>query len=90
METDNVFGHLLSPALLTLNDDGDIGVKIVDESGRAKFIEVELLRSDAQGVWVAGLPSQAEIIAIGQGFVVDGQLVDTVPAESIAGAAAQL
>jgi multidrug efflux system membrane fusion protein len=90
METDDVFGHLLSPALLTLNDDGDIGVKIVDESRRAKFIEVELLRSDAQGVWVAGLPAQAEIIAIGQGFVVDGQLVDTVPAESIAGAAAEL
>ena len=76
--------------MLTLNDDGDIGVKIVDESRRAKFIEVELLRSDAQGVWVAGLPAQAEIIAIGQGFVVDGQLVDTVPAESIAGAAAEL
>ncbi len=90
MATEEVFGHLLSPALLTLDDEGTIGVKIVDESSRALFIPVEILRSDTQGVWVSGLPGTADIIAIGQGFVVDGQLVEGVPADGITGSAAQL
>ncbi|MGD8322974.1 MAG: efflux RND transporter periplasmic adaptor subunit [Gammaproteobacteria bacterium] len=90
LATEQVYGHLLSPALLTLDDAGTIGVKIVDESSRAKFVPVEILRSDTQGVWVAGLPTSAEIIAIGQGFVVDGQLVEGVPADGITGSAAQL
>jgi multidrug efflux system membrane fusion protein len=88
--TDEIKGHLLSPALLTLDDEGTIGVKIVDAASKAKFIPVEILRSEAEGVWVTGLPEAAEIIAIGQGFVVDGQLVDSVPADGITGSAAQL
>ena len=88
--TEEIYGHLLSPALLTLDDEGTIGVKIVDAANKAKFMAVEILRSDAEGVWVTGLPESAEIIAIGQGFVVDGQLVDGVPADGITGSAAQL
>lgn len=90
MATEEVFGHLLSPALLTLDDAGTIGVKIVDESNRAQFIAIEILRSDAAGIWVAGLPATVDIIAIGQGFVVDGQIVEGVPADGITGSAAQL
>lgn len=90
LATDEVYGHLLSPALLTLDDDGTIGVKIVDDGRRAKFVPVEILRSDAQGIWVAGLPASVDIIAIGQGFVVDGQIVEAVPADGITGSAAQL
>jgi len=88
--TDQITGHLLSPALLTLDDEGTIGVKIVDAGSRARFVPVEILRSEAEGIWVTGLPEAAEIIAIGQGFVVDGQLVEGVPADGIAGSAAQL
>jgi multidrug efflux system membrane fusion protein len=84
--TDRIFGHLLSPALLALDDEGTIGVKIVDADSKAQFIPVELLRSAPEGVWVTGLPEEVEIIAIGQGFVVDGQLVDGVPADSVGGA----
>lgn len=90
MSTEEVFGHLLSPALLTLDDAGTIGVKIVDESSRAQFVPIEILRSDAQGVWVAGLAPVVEIIAIGQAFVVDGQIVDRVPADVITGSTAKL
>jgi hypothetical protein len=39
---------------------------------------------------VAGLPEATDIIAIGQGFVVDGQLVEAVPADGITGSTAQL
>ena len=51
---------------------------------------IEILRSDAQGVWVAGLPSVVEIISVGQAFVVDGQIVDRVPADALMRSAAPL
>ncbi len=86
--TDRIFGHLLSPALIALDDEGTIGVKIVDADSKAQFIPVEILRSAPEGVWVTGLPEEVEIIAIGQGFVVDGQLVDGVPADGVSGASA--
>jgi multidrug efflux system membrane fusion protein len=86
--TDRIFGHLLSPALIALDDEGTIGVKIVDADSKAQFMPVEILRSAPEGVWVTGLPEEVEIIAIGQGFVVDGQLVDGVPADGVSGASA--
>jgi len=33
------------------------------------------LRDDIRGVWLAGLPDEADIIIIGQEYVVDGVLV---------------
>lgn len=88
--TDRIYGHLLSPAILALDDEGTIGVKIVDEARKVRFIPVEILRSAPDGVWVTGLPDEAEIIAIGQGFVVDGQLVESVPSEGFGTDAAAL
>jgi multidrug efflux system membrane fusion protein len=66
----------ISPALLALDDAGDIGVKIVDDEQRVQFVNVDVVRSDADTVWIAGLPSPATIITRGQGFVTDGQRVE--------------
>ena len=82
LATETVRGHLLSPALLALDDSGSIGVKIVDKDSRAHFVRVEMLRSADAGIWVTGLPDEATVIAIGQGFVTDGQLVNAVPADA--------
>jgi multidrug efflux system membrane fusion protein len=35
--------------------------------------------SSSDGVWIAGLPHNATIITVGQGFVNAGSLVDSVP-----------
>jgi len=81
LRTDDTSGHRVSPALLTLDDFGAIGVKIVDEANRVKFVPVEILRSTAEGIWITGLPDQVRIISVGQGFVTDGQLVEPVPSD---------
>jgi len=39
------------------------------------FTPVELLRDEADGVWVDGLPEQAEVIITGQDFVTTGVAV---------------
>jgi multidrug efflux system membrane fusion protein len=74
-------GHFLSPAALTLDDDGRIGVRTVDDADRVRFHPVALERTQMDGVWVSGLPEQARIITQGQGFVSDGEAVEPVLAE---------
>jgi len=73
---DGAKAHLLPQSALTLNDDGDLGVRTVDENSTAQFANLTLLRDTAQGVWVAGLPDTANVITIGQEYVTDGVSVE--------------
>ncbi len=75
IEAGEIEAHTLSAALLTLADDGTIGVKAVDEFNRVRFYEVTLEGSSDDGVTVTGLPDVATIISVGQGFVTEGQSV---------------
>ncbi len=67
--------HFLSPALLSLNDVGKVGVKSVDTGNYVQFHPIELVRTEANGVWVSGMPPQAQVITQGQGFVITGEMV---------------
>ncbi|MEO3413880.1 efflux RND transporter periplasmic adaptor subunit [Roseovarius sp. CAU 1744] len=69
---DGTSAHLLPQSALTLNDHGDLGVRLVTEELTAKFTPVTLLRDTINGVWLAGLPERADVIIIGQEFVSDG------------------
>jgi membrane fusion protein, multidrug efflux system len=71
--------HFLSPALLSLDDSGTIGVKTVDEHNKVRFHEVEIIRSATDGIWVTGMPDDALVIVIGQGFAAVGETVRPVP-----------
>jgi multidrug efflux system membrane fusion protein len=63
--------HLLPVSAMTLNDQGVLGVRIHD-NGVARFAPVAMLRDTVDGVWLAGLPDQVEVIIVGQEFVTDG------------------
>jgi multidrug efflux system membrane fusion protein len=69
--------HLVPQAALTLNDAGELGVRVV-EDGRARFIAAGVLREERQGLWLSGLPEEAAIIYTGQEFVSDGRRVEAV------------
>lgn len=64
--------HLLPGSVLTLNDEGTLGVRIVDENSTAQFTPVRVLRDTQDGIWLTGLPDEADVIVIGQEFVTDG------------------
>ncbi|HAT86198.1 MAG TPA: hypothetical protein DCS30_09805, partial [Rhizobiales bacterium] len=70
--------HLMSPAHLTLSDDGTIGVMRL-EGKKAAFTPLTTFTSAKNGVWVSGLPSEVTLIVVGQEYVKDGQLVDAIP-----------
>ncbi len=70
--------HKISPSILALNDEGQIGVKMVDESDTVRFVPVDILMDTAEFMWVEGLSDKAHLITVGQDFVIDGQHVKPV------------
>lgn len=64
--------HILPQSALTLNDDGVLGVRAVDDDNMVTFHPVELLRDTPQGVWLGGLPEELNVIVLGQDFVIAG------------------
>ncbi|ESR26824.1 efflux RND transporter periplasmic adaptor subunit [Lutibaculum baratangense] len=67
--------HFVSPAILSLGTDGTLGLKTVGEDGAVAFHPVEVVRAQTDGIWVSGLPDEARIVTIGQGFVQAGDEV---------------
>jgi multidrug efflux system membrane fusion protein len=75
LKTGEVKAHFVSPAILALDEAGELGVKSVDENGKAAFHRVEILHAETDGVWIGGLPDRLQLISTGQGFVRQGESV---------------
>lgn len=73
---DTMPAYKVSPALLSLNDAGVMGLKIVDENSIVRFHTIEILKSEREGLWLGGLPQSMDLITVGQGFVRDGDKVE--------------
>lgn len=67
-----------SPGFLTLNDQGKVGVKLVNAENRVEFAPAEIISQGPDGVWLTGLPAEAVAITVGQEFVGIGQRVEPV------------
>lgn len=71
IQADGETAHLLPQSALTLDDTGQLGVRLVSE-GRANFAPVGVLRDTQDGIWITGLAETADVIVVGQEFVTDG------------------
>ena len=67
--------HRVSPAILTLTDDGTIGVKTLGPDNRVRFRPIQIIGDSIDGVWLIGLPERVILITVGQEFVAEGQIV---------------
>ncbi len=67
--------HLVTPAILALDDNGAVGLNLVEDDGRVTFRPVQILGDGPQGVWLGGLPEKATAIVVGQDFVRAGDKV---------------
>ena len=77
IKIDKVKAHKISPSILLLNDDGRLGIRIVDSNSNVEFAEITILEDSIEGLWVTNIPDRVEIIIQGQGLVEDGQKVLT-------------
>ncbi|MBB3995347.1 multidrug efflux system membrane fusion protein [Sulfitobacter undariae] len=77
--SDGAKAHLVPQSALTLDDEGALGLRLVDADNIVKFNAVEIVRDTPEGVWVTGLPQQATVIVVGQEYVVEGvQVIPTL------------
>ena len=68
--------HKLPQSALTLDNSGRLGVRVVNDDQTAGFVPVVMLRDTAEGVWLGGLPEEANVIVVGQDFVTAGVPVE--------------
>lgn len=74
----------ITPAVMALDEQGNLGVKTVMQN-IVHFVPIDILKSDSEGVWLAGLGEKADVITLGHGFVRDGDTVEVVLDDSQAG-----
>ncbi|MCC5808233.1 MAG: efflux RND transporter periplasmic adaptor subunit [Opitutales bacterium] len=79
VEAERVAAHAVSPAHVSIADDGRFGVKYVDEDDRVRFIEADIVRSTPDALYLGGLPETIRLITVGQGFAMEGDRVDALP-----------
>lgn len=82
LPTERVRAHRLSPSVLTLSDEGVVGVKTVDADRMVVFHPVHMIADTPEGIWLGGLPDEVTVIIVGQEYVRAGQRVRPVPEEA--------
>lgn len=70
--------HKVTPALLTLNDEGRLGVRYLDVGSVVRFAEANVLDDDQDGVWISGLPDDVLLLVEGQDYVREGLTAEPV------------
>jgi len=76
LPVETVTAHRVSPALGRLDEQGRLGVHVLDDEDRIAFLPVEVVRARGDGVWITGLPERVRIVTISQGSLAPGQQVD--------------
>lgn len=74
VDVGNIRAHLVPQSVLTLDTDGQLGIRTV-EDGIVAFYPIEIVRDTREGSWVTGLPEVADVITLGQEYVQAGQQV---------------
>ena len=68
-------GHLVNASTISLDKQGRLQVKAIDDDNKVVAYVVDIVRTDADKIWLSGLPKQLNLITLGQDFVVAGQTV---------------
>ena len=73
---ENQLANLVPLSILRLDDAGDLGIRIVGDTGTVEFININLIQDTEKGAWISGLPKKSRIITVGQDYVTDGEKVE--------------
>ena len=69
--------HKISPSVLSLGDDGDIGIKVLNQDNEVIFKEIVIIEDTSDYMLISGLEDKENIITIGQQYVSSGDKVET-------------
>ena len=68
--------HKIPPSILTLQDDGTVGVKAVDDDDKVIFYPTKTIKDTIDGMWVSGLPEKVKLIVSGQEYISIGEKIN--------------
>lgn len=71
------------PSWVTLADDGEIGIRIVDGDSKVAFVPIRILAQEQDGFWITGPAKGDRIITLGQEYVVAGEAVEATLDERV-------
>ncbi len=75
-----LMAHRIPSSALTLDDNGAIGVKLIDRNGEISFHNIAIVGDDTNqlnpGIWVTGLSGTVTLVTVGQEIVFPGQIVN--------------
>jgi len=81
IQSDFVEAQHIPSKILSLDENGAVGVRYIDYDDRVHFAEVNMIDEDSNGIWVTGLPAQTRIIIEGQDFVSVGSQISPQSAD---------
>ncbi|WP_375752668.1 efflux RND transporter periplasmic adaptor subunit [Vibrio sp. HN007] len=82
LELETTTAIKVTPAMLALDEAGNLGVKTLEE-GIVHFVPIQLVKAEQDGVWLSGFDESVDIITVGQGFVRDGDSVIAVKRDTV-------
>ena len=71
-----VLAHKISPSILALGNNGQLGVKVIVQGNVVKFKEIEIIEDTSEYMLVTGLDKNEKIIIVGQQYVSNGEKVN--------------
>ncbi len=72
----SIKAHKISPSILTLQDDGTVGIKAIDGNNKVVFYPIKKEIDTIDGMWVSGLPDEVKLIITGQEYITVGQTIE--------------
>ena len=90
IELEPVTAFRVSPSWITLQDNGEIGLRIIGTGNKVEFVPIDILAQTKQGFWVRGPTPGMRVITVGQEYVVSGEIVEPSEDPVVKAAAEQL
>jgi len=82
LRADTTDSVVLPRSVVTLSNDGDLGIRAVDKDNKVVFFPIDLVDDTPTGLVLAGIPADARVIVAGQDLVTDGNEVNPVEADA--------
>ena len=73
---------VLPRSVVTLSNDGDLGIRAVDGDNKVVFYPIDLVDDMQGGLVLGGIPADVRIIVAGQELISDGDTVNPVAADA--------
>ncbi|MCA0271504.1 MAG: efflux RND transporter periplasmic adaptor subunit [Proteobacteria bacterium] len=62
-------------SIITLSEEGELGLRVIDKDDIARFASVEMIDDTPEGLVLAGIPEGVRIVVSGQDLVSEGEKV---------------